>query len=140
MILSWFVDVEVGNSAVTGNKTEENDIEVRPEKISVSYLDESVCLESCRKYCSQVTWSALMGVVDILKKNPIWYCERCTNPIHDESQVSVVCDCCINWHHFWCLDMKNQLNYGFAGSDYLSCINSNLNDECCFYDNDNNET
>ena len=49
MILSWFVDVEVANSAV-----------------------------------------ALMGVVDILKENPIWYCERCTNPIHDESQASVV--------------------------------------------------
>ena len=29
-----------------------------------------------------------------------WYCERCTNPFHDESQASVVCDCCLNWHHF----------------------------------------
>ena len=96
MILSWFVDVEVGSSAVAGNKIEENDIEVRPEKISVSCLDENVCLESCRKYCSQVTWSALMGVVDILKENPIWCCERCTNPIHDESQASVVCDCWVN--------------------------------------------
>ena len=91
VILSWFVDVEVANSAVAGDKiVEENDIEVRPEKISVSCLDENVCLESCRKYCSQVAWSALMGVVDILKENPIWYCERCTNPIHDESQASVV--------------------------------------------------
>ena len=90
MILYWFVDVEVANSAIAcGKIIEENDIEVRPEKISVS------CLETCRKYCSQNAWSALMGVVDILKENPIWYCERCTNPIHDESQVSVVCDCCV---------------------------------------------
>ena len=140
MILSWFVDVEVGNSAVAGNEIEENDIEVRPEKIFVSCLDENVCLESCKKYCNQVTWSALMDVVDILKENPIWYCERFTNLIHNESQASVVCDYWVNWHHFYCLDMKNQLNYCFAGSDYLSYINSNLNDQCCFYDNDNNET
>ena len=38
--------------------------------------------------------TALMSIVDILKENPIWYCERCTNPIHDESQASFVCDCC----------------------------------------------
>ena len=43
MILSWFVDVEVGNSAVAGDKiVEENDIERKPEKISVSCLDENV--------------------------------------------------------------------------------------------------
>ena len=64
VILSWFVDVEVANSAIADNKIiEENDIEVRPEKISVLCLDKNVCLESCRKYCSQVTWSALMNVV-----------------------------------------------------------------------------
>ena len=108
MILSCFVDVEVANSAVAGDKiVEENDIEVRPEKISVSCLDENVCLECCRKCCSQVTWSALMGVVDILKENPIWYSERCTNLIHDESQALVVCDCSLNLYHFSCLDMKN---------------------------------
>ena len=98
----------MSNSAVAGDKiVEENDIEVRPEKISVSCLDENVCSESCWKYCSQVAWSALMGVVDILKENPIWYCERCTNPVHDESQASGVCDCWLNWFHFPCLDMKN---------------------------------
>ena len=108
VILSWFVDVEVANSSVAGDKiVEENDIEVRPEKISVSCLDENVCLESCRKYCSQVAWSVLMVVVDVLNENPIWYCVRCTNPIHDESQASVVCVYCLNWYDFTCLDMKN---------------------------------
>ena len=95
-------------SAVAGDEiVKENDIEVRSEKISVSCLDENVCLESCRKYCSQVTWSTLMGVVDILKENPIWYCERCTNPVHNESQASGVCDCWLNWFHISCLDTKN---------------------------------
>ena len=108
VILSWFVDAKVANSAVACDKTvEENDIEVRPEKIYVSCLDENVCLKSCRKYGSQVAWSALMGVVGILKENPIWYCERCTNPILDESGASGVCDCWLNWFHISCLDMKN---------------------------------
>ena len=36
VILFWFVDVEVANCAVADDKiVEENDIEVRPEKISV---------------------------------------------------------------------------------------------------------
>ena len=86
-----------------------------------------------------------MGVVDILKENPIWYCERCTNLIYDESKASVICDCYLNWYHFSCLDMNNppNLSYGFVGSvmiDYLTCISSTLSDECCFCENDNNET
>ena len=53
VVLSWLVDVEVANSAIPGDKIEEeNDIEVRPEKIPVTCLDKNVCLESCRKYCS----------------------------------------------------------------------------------------
>ena len=41
MILSWFDDVEVTNSAVAGDKiVEENDIEVSSEKVPVSCLDE----------------------------------------------------------------------------------------------------
>ena len=45
-ILSWFVDVEVPNSAVASDKiVEDNDIEVRPEKIYVSCLDENACLK-----------------------------------------------------------------------------------------------
>ena len=87
MILSWFVDVEVANSGVASDKiVEENDYEVRPEKISVSCLDENVCMDSCRKYCTQVAWSALMCVADIFKEKSIWYCARCINPIHDESE------------------------------------------------------
>ena len=44
VILSWFVDVEVANNAIASDKiVEENDIEVRPEKISC--LDKNVCLE-----------------------------------------------------------------------------------------------
>ena len=45
--------------------------------------------------------------------------------------------------HAWIYRTQKNLSYGFAGSamiDYLTCINSTLNDECCFYDNDNNKT
>ena len=47
-ILSWFVDPDVAAGAINGGKIiEEDEVEVRPEKVSASCVDENVCLESC---------------------------------------------------------------------------------------------
>lgn len=105
-ILLWFVDPEVAIRAINGKIIEKNEVEVRPEKVSASCLDENVCLENCRKYCTQDAWMVIKEVVNSLSKNPVWYCGRCTNPISDETQSSVVCDSCLCWYHFTCLNLK----------------------------------
>ena len=73
-ILSWFVSAEVAAEAIGGEIIEEGDVEVRPEKVPASCIDENVCLESCRKYCSADAWIAILDVVSAIERNPVWYC------------------------------------------------------------------
>lgn len=108
VILAWFVDNKVASDAVNCDVIiQEEDIEVRPEKVSASCLDQNVCLDSCRKYCSKDAWIAIQNVVDVLRKDAVYYCGRCTCPIDDEMQPSLLCDCCLTWYHFKCLNLKN---------------------------------
>ena len=100
------MDTDVAAAAIGGKIIDETEVEVRPEKVPTSCLDENVCLESCRKYCSMDAWNLIKSVVDVIQNNPVYYCGRCTNPISDETQSSIVCECCLNWYHFSCLNMK----------------------------------
>lgn len=86
---------------------QEEEVEVCPEKVSASCLDENVCLESCRKYCSKDAWMVINSVVDTLQKEVVYYCGRCTCPIYDDTQSSLLCDCCLTWYHFKCLNLKH---------------------------------
>ena len=116
MILSWFVDSSVAAGAIDGKIIEEDEVEVRPEKITASCLDENVCLDSTRKYYSQDAWLAVEDVVEALRGNPVYYCGRCTCPIKDETQSSIICDGCLCWFHFQCLNLKQppSLKCGFV--------------------------
>ena len=89
-----------------GRLIEEEDVEIRPEKVSTACIDENVCLESCRKYCTADAWLAIIDVVAAIASNPIWYCGRCTKPKSDEMQSSLMCNCCLGWFHFDCLGLK----------------------------------
>ena len=37
----------------------------------------------------------------------MWYCGQCTNLIYDESESPIVCDSCLNWYHFQCVNNSN---------------------------------
>ena len=95
VIIAQFVDPEIAADAVNGDRiVQEEEVEICPEKISASCLDENVCLESTAKYCSKDAWMAVKSVVDTLQKNAVYYCGRCTCLIDDQTQSSVVCDLC----------------------------------------------
>ena len=64
-------------------------IEILPEKIPVSCLDDQVHLKSCKKYFTQDGWLAVQNVVEAVRKSPTYYCGRCTFPIDDETEDSV---------------------------------------------------
>ena len=76
----------IAEAAITGDIIIEDKVEVRPEGISASCLDENVGLNSCRKYFSADGWLAVESVVDAIRKHPVWYCGRCTSPICDEEE------------------------------------------------------
>ena len=105
VILSWFVDSKVLNAAINGNIIGECQVETQLEKVPSSCLDENVCIETCQKYFSHDARAVVCNVVDTVRKNPIYYCGRCTCPIADDKHQSIACDCCLTWFHFTCLSM-----------------------------------
>lgn len=106
VILCWFVHELVAKGALDRKLIiEEEQVEVRPERISPSCLD-TVCLLSCRKYFSNDGWMAITSVCEAVKKNSVWFCGRCTLQIDDETQSSIQCYSCLSWYHFKCVGLK----------------------------------
>jgi len=68
---------------------EEDQIEIIPERVTASCLDENVCLSSCRKYLTIDACLALEGVVAAIANNPCYFCGRYTNPISDDTENSI---------------------------------------------------
>ena len=67
VIIAQFVDPEIAADAVNGDRiVQEEEVEICPEKISASCLDENVCLESTAKYCSKDAWMAVKSVQKML--------------------------------------------------------------------------
>ena len=96
----------VADAALAGTIIEEEQVEMRPEKVPASCLDENVCIMSCRKYFSRDAWKALSQVMELKKRDTMWYCGRCDCPIMDSSENSIVCDCCLVWYHFKCIGLR----------------------------------
>ena len=91
---------------MNGTIIDECHAEVRPEKVSSSCLDENVCIETCRKYFSHDGWTSVLNVIEAIRKNPVYYCGRCTTPIADDKHSSLARDSCLTWFHFQCLNLK----------------------------------
>ena len=67
VMLLWFVDSEVAEAALKGNKVvEECEVEIRPNRVPASCLDENVCLISVQKYFSPDAWGAVCNIVDTI--------------------------------------------------------------------------
>ena len=87
---------------------EEDQVKIIPERVAVSCLDENVCLSSCQKYFTSDAWLALEGVVAAMATNPCYLYERCTNPINDDTENSILCDSCLIWYHYRSVYIKKQ--------------------------------
>lgn len=109
VVLLWFVSPVVAELALSRKGLiEEDQVEIMPERVTASCLDENVCLSSCRKYFTSDAWLALEGVVAAIATNPCYFCGRCTNPINDDTENSILCDSCLIWYHYRCVNIKKQ--------------------------------
>ena len=83
VILLWFVDPAIAEMALSQRGLiQEDGVEVLPERVTACCLDENVNLQLCRKYFTSDGWLAVQNVVEAIKKDPVWYCGRCTHPIN----------------------------------------------------------
>ena len=109
VILQWFVepcDAEI----VLARKglIQEDGIEVLPERVTAGCLDDQVHLDSCKKYFTEDGWLAVQNVVKTIKKNPVYYCGSCAQPIDDDEEDFIQCDSCLVWYHFRCVSLKQR--------------------------------
>ena len=96
----------MAKAALAGCIIQEDEVETRPDQISTSCIDESICLDVCRKYFSLDAWLVVEEVVKVIKEDPTWFCGRCTLQIEDKTQPSIMCNSCLTWFHFTCLCLK----------------------------------
>ena len=106
-MLSWFLDRQVKESVLARKwLVEEEDVEIRPERIPSTCLEEDVCIQSIQKYFSRDARCALTNVLGVLRSNPVWYYGICAKEINDETENSIKCDSCLTWFHFQCTCIK----------------------------------
>jgi len=107
VILQWFVEA-CDSDVVLSRKglIKEDAVEILPERIPVSCLDDQVHLQSCKKYFTNDGWLAVENVVEAVKRNPLYYCGRCTSQIDDDQENSIQCDSCLMWFHYKCANIR----------------------------------
>ena len=85
---------------------QKEEVNLTSQLVPASCLDDNICIETCRKYFTHSAWEEIQKVVDEMKNHPVWYCGRCMLPIRDYIESSIICDCCLNWFHFMCVNLK----------------------------------
>ena len=90
-MLLWFVSSVEAEIWCLGRKglIDEDQVEIIPERVTESSLDQNMSLSSCKKYFTEDSWLALEGDVTAILNNPSYYCGRCTRPICDDTENSI---------------------------------------------------
>ena len=63
-------------------------MEVWPNHVPSTCLNENVSLTSVQKHFSPNAWGVVCNVVDTIRKRPVWYCGKCTK---DETET-IACE------------------------------------------------
>ena len=103
VMLSWFVSDETADAALR-KETTVTAQNIQRGTSTAAALDDNVCLRTIRQYCDVAGWSAMQDVVQDVRWDAVWYCAACSTTIDDDD--SVVCESCLQWHHFRCVALK----------------------------------
>ena len=122
VILKWFVNGEVALLAMKDPKhlIQEESVEVRPEKLPDSVVDENVDVHLVRKYFTSDAWLLVKDVITQKQTNQVFVCNSCSHDL-DESP-SILCDHCLLWFHITCVGLKQspKARYWFCRQCHLS--------------------
>lgn len=104
-----FVDESVMKRVThSGSLIEEEEVEVRPEHVSIAVLDENVNHYIIRKYFTSDAWLAVESTISLMKENPLYICQVCSKDINDMEDTSIACELCLSWYHMKCVGLVVQ--------------------------------
>lgn len=104
IIIGWFTSAKIAeNSIKSGKVIDEDAIEVIPDKILDSCLDDSVDLSVAKPFFTEDGWKLLEQIVKVKKETVVWKCNSCQLECADSP--TVLCNSCLFWHHYSCVGL-----------------------------------
>ena len=101
MMLSWLVDSEDIQRAMDGEILGEDCVEVRPDCLSKSILDNNVNFHEVQSFFTEDAWATVVTTVRVKKASATWRCSTCSRTL-EEGKTSLACDRCLQWQHLLC--------------------------------------
>ena len=95
-MLSWFIDSTVCERAFQGELISEEEIEVRPNNISVACLDKTVCIDSLQRYFTSEAWALIKDVMEQKRKQNVFPYPLCNK---NAKESAIICEWCLRWYH-----------------------------------------
>lgn len=105
IMLKWFVSQGDVKKALDGTLLIESAVEQNCNKVSTACLDEAVCVTRLRQYFDKDAWTSVLHLLDVKKRDAIWFCPVCNLPIDDAK--SICCNSCLEWFHMNCLNLNS---------------------------------
>ena len=100
---------------------DEDDVEVRPEKLPDAIMDENVDIHLIRRFFSHDAWLTVLDVVKQKQDSRVCVCGVCS---HDADQYpAILCDHCLSWYHMQCVGLKHgpKMKNWFCRKCHQSC-------------------
>ena len=92
-MLSWFVDQHTIEKVLDENNPlliQENEMEIRPERVPMKCLNENVSLIGIKQCFSFNAWKVIENVVKLLNENGIWSSFICKIALNSSNGVFVM--------------------------------------------------
>ena len=106
LLLSWFVGADEALEAITGRKITEDQVETIPENVNNACIDESVCIQTIKRFFTEDAWQMVLAILKIKQEGCTYFCPVCQLEIDDYTDDSIHCNSCLSWIHFRCTGLK----------------------------------
>lgn len=105
LMLGWFVDGSLVDSALDGTKISESMVETIPKHVSSAIIDDACNLAEIKPYFEDDAWLCVESLVKMKKEKPVWFCPTCKKQIGKSG--AVCCDSCLEWRHAKCASLTD---------------------------------
>ncbi|XP_047127576.1 uncharacterized protein LOC124808490 [Hydra vulgaris] len=121
IMLCWLLSKEDVKKAMEGSLMDKNSVEVCPEKVHPSIIDDAINVGSIQAFFTKEAWMLVNQVIDKVKLAPNWTCTVCKERVEEEC---ISCDSCLNCYHFQCASLKKspKSRFWFCNNCNSKCL------------------